>query len=177
MSENTFIQEKNGILSELNKHNKKLLFPRTVISSMKKQKLVIYSFMKKYNEFLIKIRELSVTLNKLERWGLLIDSYTNWKFSVYRNISGLNIYFQEIIKSINNSDDIFTNLLKNQCGLKLEKIFIFMTTIKEDNTYIWINTNTNTQYQFNESYIIDLLPRSINIIDGELKLEARILDN
>jgi hypothetical protein len=46
--------------------------------------------------------------------GLLIDSYTNWKFSIYRNVSGLNIYFQEIIKFINDSNDIFINIIKNQ---------------------------------------------------------------
>jgi hypothetical protein len=50
----------------------------------------------------------------------------NWfvyKLEIF-NISGLNIYFQEIIKFINNSDDMFTNIIKNQSGLKLENIFI-----------------------------------------------------
>jgi|688.fasta_scaffold1734713_1 hypothetical protein len=125
MLENTFIQEKCELLCELNKYNDKLLFPTSVITSMKKQKLVIYSFMKDYNNYLIKIRELSTNLIKLERWGLLIDSYINWKFSIYRNISGLNIYFQEIIKFVNNSDDIFTYIIKNQCGLKIEKLYIY----------------------------------------------------
>jgi len=168
---NTFNREKDQILTELNKHNKKLLFPTSVISSMKKQKLVIYSFMKKYNNFLTKIKSLSFKLINLENWGLFIDSHTNWKFSVYRNITGLNVYFQEIIKYINESDDILINIIKNQCGLKLEKIFIFMTCIKEDDKYIWINTNKNTQLELSETYIIDLLPRCITVIDGELKLE------
>ena len=56
MSENTFIQDKYILSSELNNHNDKLLFPTSVIKSMKKQKLVIYSFMKDYNNYLIKIR-------------------------------------------------------------------------------------------------------------------------
>lgn len=171
MSENTFIQEKDELLCELNKHNEKLLFPTSVIESMKKQKLSISSFMKDFNDYLIKIRELSTSLIKLERWGLLIDSHTNWKFSIHRNISGLNIYFQEIIKFINNSNDIFINMIKNQCGLKIEKIFIYMTIIKKNNKYIWINTNKNEEHEFNQLQVINFLPRCINILDGDLTLE------
>lgn len=75
MTENTFIHKKDELLYELNKHSDKLLFPTSVIASMKKQKLVIYSFMKDYNNYLIKIRELSTSLNKLERWGLLLEIF------------------------------------------------------------------------------------------------------
>jgi len=171
MTENTFIHEKYILLSELNKHSDKLLFPTSVIASMKKQRLIISSFMKDYNDYLIKIRELYTSLNKLERWGLLIDSHTNWKFSIYRNISGLNIYFQEIIKFINNSDDIFINMIKNQCGLKIEKLFIYMTIIKKNNKYIWINTNKNEEHEFNQLQVINFLPRCINVLDGNLTLE------
>ena len=171
MTCNLFIQEKNDFLTELNKHNNKLLFPESVILSMEKQKLVIYNFMKKYNDFLIKIRSLSDALNKLNEWGLLIDSYTCWKFSIYNNISGLNIYFQEIIKFINTSDDVITDVLKSQCGLKIEKMFIFMNIIKKNNKYIWLNTNENKEHEFNQTQVINFLPKCIIIEDCNLKLE------
>ena len=171
MTCNLFIQKKNDFLTELNKHNNKLLFPESVILSMEKQKLVIYNFMKKYNNFLIKIRSLSDALNKLNEWGLLIDSYTCWKFSIYNNISGLNIYFQEIIKFINTSDDVITDVLKSQCGLKIEKMFIYMNIIKKNNKYIWVNINDNKGHEFNQTQVINFLPKCIIIEDYNLKLE------
>ena len=45
MIDDIFMHEKKQILNELYKHNKKLLFPASVISSMKKQKLVIYCYL------------------------------------------------------------------------------------------------------------------------------------
>ena len=68
MTCNLFIQKKNDFLTELNKHNNKLLFPESVILSMEKQKLTAYCLKSKaYEEMLNPIaverysKELGVT--------------------------------------------------------------------------------------------------------------------
>ena len=73
---------------------------------------------------------------------------------------------------------MFTNLIKNQCGLKIENIFIYITIIKQDNKYIWFNTNKNTYHEFNQVQVINFLPRCINVLDCNLTLEdTHKLDN
>jgi hypothetical protein len=156
-----FIDSKKELLTELKKHNNKLLFPTSVITSMKEQTLSIYKSIEKYNDCLDKIRNLYNDLTNLTKWGLLNDSYLNWKFSVKRNIFMLDSYFKEII------DDIKKNV-KPQCGLDIEKLSIYTTIIKKNKKYIWTDNNDNKVYELTQQSVRELLPRCIN---GNMKLD------
>ena len=159
-----FNQEKKELLDELNKNKSKLLFPDSVIKTMKEQKLSIYELMNKYNDYLNKIRDLYRDLNNLTKWGLINDSHLNWKLSVNRNISNLNLNFNEIFNHVSKDDGELTKNVKTQCGIDLGKLTVYMTIIKKNGKYIWINTDTNKVHELKKQTVRELLPRCFNLV-------------
>ena len=159
-----FNQEKKELLNELKKNSDKLLFPNSVIETMKGKKLSIYKLMDKYNNYLLKIRDLYKDLNNLTKWGLINDSHLNWKLSVNHNISNLNLNFNEIFNHVSKDDGELTKDVKTQCGINLGKLSLYMIIFKKNRKYMVIHTDTNKVHELEKQKVRELLPRCVNLV-------------
>ena len=163
-----FIQQKNELLKSLEEQSNKLLFPNTLIRSLNVSGLKTFgNFLKKYNEYIKKIRVLNNKLKILSSWGIFYNSHYLWKVSVSSNIESLKIYIDEIINYANGKNvDMIKKMILTQNNVNSSDILIFMIIKKKGNKYIYnfIEKKTNNVIIIKElsiDYIKNLLPRCI----------------
>ena len=165
--EGIFIQQKNELLRSLEEQSNKLLFPNTLIRSLCVSGLKTFgNFLKKYNEYIKKIRVLKNKLLLLTSWGIFFNSHYLWNFSVSSNIESLKIYTIEIINYANGKDvDIIRKMIIAQNNINSSNILLFILIKKKDNKYIYNyiekKTNDLISKELTMDNIKNLLPRCI----------------
>jgi hypothetical protein len=161
-----FNNEKEELLELLLPYTNKLLFPQTIINSLERWTITTLSgYMDRYNSTLRKIRSLHHDLFLLKKWGLIYDSYYSWKTSVNINIGFMNTNNVAIIDTINSANDFISKSLMNQCNIKADKIFIFMSIIKKNKKYTLFNQENNQEIELSIDNINSLFPRCLNPVE------------
>jgi hypothetical protein len=164
----SFIDEKQLLLDVLKKINCKLLFPQSVITSLKNAGLDTFShFLSSYNSYIKKSRNLELELVSLEKWGIFFNSHTMWKMSISSVTAGYTIYTKEILNYIINAD-VINKMLLNQSNVNINHIKLFLNINKINSQYV-INTTEPTVIL--RSNIHKLLPRCLLTSGTQLSLE------
>lgn len=158
-----FLEDKNNYLKILTNIESKLLFPTTLINSLKKYNLTtLGAYFSSYNSYIIKSRELLPKLNALEKWDLFYNSKFFWNLSISSVVSGICVYTKEIIDHIQNNNDVMSIMLMKQCMVNLNNIKLFLKITKTKDGYAIKKDNTGEEIMLNQQTISNLLPRCID---------------
>ena len=164
----SFLEQKTIFLDILTKINSKLLFPQSVITSLKTAGLDTFSnYLSSYNSYIKKSRNLELELKQLEKWGLFLNSYTIWNISIASITSGILTYANEIVNYIAKADTI-NKILLNQSNVKIGNFQVFLNINKINNEYI---VNTTQPTGLSKEKIPLLLPRCLILNGNSLNIE------
>jgi hypothetical protein len=166
----SFLDQKTNLLDIINKINSRLLFPQSVITSLKNAGLDTFShYLSKYNSYIKKSRNLELELKQLENWGLFLNSYTIWNISISSVTAGALTYANEICNYITNADTI-NKILLNQSNVKIGNIKLYLSINKINNEYI---VNTIETILLPKEKIPLLLPRCLILNGNSLAIEEQ----
>lgn len=169
----SFIEQKTNFIEILIKVNSKLLFPQSVITSLKNSGLDTFSYyLSSYNSYIKKSRKLELDLKNLEKWGLILNSYTMWNISISYITNGIITYTNEIINYIANADTI-NKMLLNQASIKMSNIQVFLNLNKINNEYILNVPPPKESIAVSKDKIPLLLPRCLISTGTSLTFEEQ----
>jgi hypothetical protein len=173
-----FAEQKQNLLNNLQTNSSKLLFPQTLITSLKTSGLSrLSSIFNKYNSFIKECRMLQNDLIQLTSWGLVYNSHYLWNVSVLTIIKKIKIYKQGIIDYIINCNTkTIKNMLLSQNNIQLPNIILFLHIQKIKNEYIFVDNYNITDLTkgLTIEKIRNILPRCIlpvDISNSKLKYE------
>ena len=168
---NKFNYKKQKLLNLLEIISNKLLFPASLIESLKKKAgLDIFSgFIKEYNLNIIKARKFIFKLNLINSWGIFFNSYFYWKNSISVIIYNNNIYVEEILKYIKESSlESNKKKLLTQSNINIQKFTLFFTISKEFSNYVSTSMNSDgmySHYTLTKEQIEKLFPLCIDLLE------------
>ena len=173
-----FNTEKEALLSILLTSINRLLFPTSVINSLKKYSITdtIAGYMKCYNSNLIKTKSLYKKLLRLEKWGIIFNSHILWKISVNKSVSALSIYSQAMLDIIKSPSNFVESGIFSQYNIHPTKLLIFMNIIKKDQKYVLFNPKDNKITELTEGSVLQLLPACFTVIDGNPLMDPTNLE-
>ena len=152
---NNFEQQKKELLIRIQKYNNKLLFPNSLLVYLKNNELNrLRTFMKKYNYYLIQIRDYNIKLEQLNQWSYLLNTYYIWYHSINYIINKIELNNNNILMEVNYIKliKIFNDIIH----IDYKDIETFMNLIKLNNTYY--NYRFNVRVEYSNKNIINLLP-------------------
>jgi len=170
---NDFPTQKQELIVLLDFLSNKILFPSSLIKSLKKTGLnSLSSYMDGYNSHVIKARNLIQKISLMNSWGLILNSYTTWKYSAVMAGECINKYIDMILQYIKNSSVDFRKvMILTQSGVSINNFALFFCIGKESGEYICTLKEKNkvklTRYQIEK-----LFPRCLD--SSKIKIGAQI---
>lgn len=177
-----FKQQQQLFIKMLNENSMRLLMPKKVINSLKKSNLTtIANYFAMYNKIIKHARTLKTQLEKMDSWGILLDSYYLWKRSVFENYNQIDIIIDKLFYYMEHAS-IYTKMLMRHNGVKPETMSRFINTRRKGNKYVYYTKSEGEEYDTTVEHIADLLPRcmvvknNVNISIADLYEPAHKLD-
>jgi hypothetical protein len=137
-----FEAEKKKLIDKLEPHTEKILFPESVIMSLKKNGLDnLCNFIKNYNSALKKIKSLNTELVTIKSWKKfsITQSYTAWTISVDFAIKNLKEYALNIMNESQNKNLLISEYLRN-CNINPTSMTILLNAKNKSGKYYFNNT-------------------------------------
>jgi len=159
-----FTLDKTNLIQDLNKYIDNLLFPESVVLSLRKavSSSFVY-YITKYNKSLKKVKSLHSELLTITSWSSFNLTYTRmaWILSISKAILNFNMYKESILSYIENTNFI-DKITFAQCGITMNKMVLFLNTFKKDKKYICLNTKKE-EIELSLENVIACLPRCLNV--------------
>ena len=142
---NNFEQQKKELLIRIQKFNNKLLFPNSLLIYLKNNGLNrLKTFMKKYNYYLIQIRNYNDKLEDLNEWSYLLNTHYIWYHSVNYIINKIELNNNNILMEVNSI--LLIKIFDDTIHIDYKDINTFMNLIKLNNTYYNYRFNVRVEY-------------------------------
>jgi hypothetical protein len=174
----TFQESKAELSNILRKISERLPFPITMIQSVRENGggfRGASGYFEKYNQTIVKARELLIMLQPLTEWGTFLNSYYLWKVSVAKVVSYYDSYRNAILRMCNVSNP-FEQIFYKQCNIDSTKLIAFMAIQVNSLGKLIIETpDSITQVDMNK--IPHLLPKFATNPREYFNLEIYYLDS
>lgn len=165
-----FIGEKNKFLNILKTCKNKILFPKEMISDIKKinELKYLYYLIKNYNNVIIDARKLFKKLYNINCWGYYFNKQSYWNYLVNEINIKITVYRNEIMKSIKKNSNIIINklLIKFNCWIEKIRFFMFINKNIKNLDYIYEDydqvKNKSIKKSLKISQVLTLLPMFTN---------------
>lgn len=173
----SFQESKQEIIAAFESISLHILFPRTLIESIKRNGFRnALKYIESYNKSILKSRELVDKIRSLQEWGLLWDSEFSWKMALIRVCAEFKSS-QEAIIDCGEASDPFEILFYKQHNIDKNCLRAFTQIVFGPDGKLHLSNSINEIIIINPSKIPHLLPKFSKSTQEYYNLELHPLDS